>query len=101
MVSGASLHSQIDNSSRKNLSRIRIPDPGGCGDSIDITLASKSRVPWQQSRDRIRQPSQSPERGQENRLCIKTNLELGGVPTGVKKRSRIHNTAKNVAVLVK
>jgi hypothetical protein len=58
----------------------------GCGGSVDIALDSKTRLPTQQSRDRIRQPSQSPERGQETKLCVKkTNHGLGGIPFGVKK----------------
>jgi hypothetical protein len=57
----------------------------GCGGSVDIARASKPRLPTQQSRDRIRQPSQSPERGKEIDCVTKTNLGLVGVPTVVKK----------------
>jgi hypothetical protein len=71
--------------------KVVVAQSRGFGGSVDMGLVSKSRLPTQRSRDRIRQPAQSPERAQENRLCkcvSKTNLGLGG-PSGVKKNSDI------------
>jgi hypothetical protein len=48
----------------------------GCGGSVNIALTSKSILPTQQFRDRLRQPLQSPERGQDKRLCIKKTSGL-------------------------
>jgi hypothetical protein len=74
----------------------KAPDPGsgsailhwGCGGSVDIALTSKSRLPTQQSRDRIRQLPQSPERGQDIRLCIKNKPRIGRRPYWSKKTNR-------------
>jgi hypothetical protein len=75
----------------------------GCGGSVDIALASKSRLPTQQPRDRIRQP---PERARTKDCLLKTNLGLGSVPTHVKKTNvgiKVDGTKvnKNTVILLK
>jgi hypothetical protein len=59
----------------------------GYGGSVDIALTSKSRLLTQQSRDRIR-PHCHLNRARKKDCVSKTNLGLGGVPTGVKKNNQ-------------